>query len=343
MKKKDIFVIGASAGGIEALSQLVSNLPAEFPGKLFVVVHVPQDATSVLPSILSRRGNLPAVHPTDGDRPASGHIYVAPPSYHMLLEKSRIRLVRGPREHGTRPAADPLFRSAALSFGPRVVGVVLSGNLDDGTSGLQVIKASGGIGLVQDPAEAMYNGMISSAIQSGCVDEVLPAAKIATRLVELAGEPVAEEATQMAEDDRTINEAEEEVAIDELAWDQLHSDNQPGTISAFVCPDCNGTLWELSAGETLRYRCRVGHAFAVDSLLARQGESIETAFWIALRALEERGWLIRRLLRRARQSGQEASIRRYNEEAQAIAERARMLRDTILSGILSNGADQKRS
>ncbi len=341
MKKKDIFVIGASAGGIEALSQWVSNLPSQFPGAIFVVVHVPEDATSVLPSILSRRGNLPAVHPSDCDRLSSGHIYVAPPNYHMLLEPGRIRLVRGPREHGTRPAVDPLFRSAALSFGPRVVGVILSGNLDDGTSGLEVIKASGGTGLVQDPGEALYNGMISSAIQSGCVDEILPAAKIATRFVELASEP-AVEATQMTEDDREIKEAGDEVAIDELAWGQLHGDNQPGAVSAFVCPDCNGTLWELSAGETLRYRCRVGHAFAVDSLLARQGESIETAFWVALRALEERGWLIRRLLRRAKQSGQQATIRRYTEESEAIAQRARMLRDTILSGILSNESEEKR-
>jgi two-component system, chemotaxis family, protein-glutamate methylesterase/glutaminase len=340
MQKKDIVVVGASAGGIEALSQLVSNLPARFSGKIFVVVHVPEDATSVLPRILSRRGSLPAAHPRDGDRIANGRIYVAPPNYHMLLEGNHIRLVHGPREHGTRPAVDPLFRSAALSFAARVVAVIMSGNLDDGTSGLEIVKAKGGIGLAQDPDEAAYTGMITSAIRSGCVDEVLPAAKIAARLAELAGEPAEEEEKTMAEAKKT-NEAEKELAIDELAWDQLHSDDQPGTVSAFVCPDCNGTLWELSGGETLRYRCRVGHAFAIDSLLARHRESIETAFWVALRALEERGWLLRRLVRRSEESGQESAIRRYNEEAEAVAQRAKMLRDTILSGILTNGADER--
>ena len=337
MKKRDIVVVGASAGGIEALSEIVANLPPQFPGSVFVVIHVPADATSALPRILSRRGNLPAKHPRDGDAFQKGQIYVAPPNCHMMLDARRIRLVRGPREHGVRPAVDPLFRSAGISLGPRVTAVVLSGNLDDGTSGIEIIKANGGMCLAQNPEDALYSGMIKSAIESGCVDEVVPLSKIAARLVELAKEAAEAEEEPMFEEEDKIEEAAKEVAIDELDFAQLHSDDQPGVVSAFVCPECSGTLWEITGGETLRFRCRVGHAYAIDSLLASQEDAIENAFWVALRALEERGALMRRLLRRAQESGHKAGIQRYNEEARNIAQRAKTLRDIILSGILSNG------
>jgi two-component system chemotaxis response regulator CheB len=338
MAKKDVVVLGASAGGIEALSDVVAQLPAKFPASLFVVVHVPEGATSVLPKILSRRGRLPAAHPKDGDQIQAGYIYVAPPNCHLMLERKRIRLVRGPREHGVRPAIDPLFRSAALTFGPRVVGVILSGNLDDGTAGLEIIKERYGSTLVQDPEEAQYRGMIDSVMRNGLADEVLPAAKLGVRLVELVKEGAVEEEAVM-EDEEKVEEEKKELAIDELNFDQLHSDDQPGIVSAFVCPECSGTLWELTGSDTLRFRCRVGHAFAVDSLLVKQQEAIENAFWVALRALEERGALMRRLLRRAQRSGHKAGIQRYNEEVKAVADRAKTIREIILSGILSNGAD----
>lgn len=337
--KKDIVVIGASAGGIEALTELVSKLPPKIPASIFIVVHVPEGANSVLPKILARRGKLRATHPKDGERVEKGRIYVAPPNYHMMLGTNRIHLVRGPREHGVRPAVDPLFRSAALRFGPRVVGVVLSGNLDDGTAGLEIIKARGGTSLVQDPEEAQYRGMVDSAIRNGYADEILTVGKLAVRLAELAGEGIDAEEVVMVDDDDAIEEGEKELAIDELDFGQLHGDDQPGVVSAFVCPDCSGTLWELTDSDTLRFRCRVGHAFAVDSMLARQQGAIETAFWVALRALEERGALMRRLLRRAEKSGHHGGIQRYNEEAKTVADRAKTIRDIILSGILTNGAE----
>lgn len=344
MAKRDIVVVGASAGGIEALSEVVAKLPPNFAGTIFVVVHVPEGATSVLPTILTRRGKLTAIHPRDGQSIEKGRIYVAPPNCHMMLQDNHIRLVRGPREHGVRPAVDPLFRSASASFGPRIVAVMLSGNLDDGTAGLEVIKGRGGIALVQNPDEAQYSGMVNSAIQNGFADEILPAGEIGTRLTELVKEDVEKEAVAMAERrDKVGEETEREIAIDELDFAQLHGDDQPGVVSAFVCPECNGTLWELTETDTLRFRCRVGHAFAVDSLLAKQQDAIENAFWVALRALEERGALMRRLLRRAKQSGHKAGIQRYNEEAQAVAERAKTLRDIILSGILSNGTETPSS
>lgn len=209
MEKKDIVVVGASAGGIEALSGIVAGLPPNFQASVFVVVHVPVDATSALPRILSRRGELPAKHAKEGEAFRKGQIYVAPPNCHMMLESTQIRVVRGPREHGVRPAVDPLFRSAGMSLRSRVVAVVLSGNLDDGTSGLEIIKANGGMCLAQNPDEALYNGMIQSAIDSGCVDEVVPVASIAARLVELAKKAAAAEEEPMAEEEEKLEEAGE--------------------------------------------------------------------------------------------------------------------------------------
>ena len=337
MERQDIVVIGASAGGIEALSELVSRLDRKMKASIFIVVHLPPTATSVLPQILSRRGPIKAIHPVDGQRIEAGMIYVAPPDCHLMLGKKGIRLVRGPREHGVRPAVDPLFRSAALAFGERVVGIVLSGNLDDGTAGLEAVKTGGGRTIVQDPGEALYSGMIDSALRNGVADETLPVAMIATELNKVFEVPDGGE--DMPGKREKVREEEKEVAIDSLEFGQLHGDDQPGIVSGFTCPECNGALWELTASDALRFRCRVGHAYAVDSLLDQQKVSIENAFWIALRALEERGALLRRLVARAEKNGSHSSVKRYADEQRAVTSRAKALRDVILSGILGGGAD----
>jgi two-component system, chemotaxis family, protein-glutamate methylesterase/glutaminase len=202
MPHRDIVVIGASAGGVEALTSLVSNLPASLDASVFVVVHIPSSGTSVLPEILSRRGKLPAVHPADGNLIERGKIYVAPPGRHLILEKRRVRLVIGPTEHGVRPAVDPLFRSAGLVFRERVIGVILSGNLDDGTAGFEIIKGTGGVTIVEDPKEALYDGMIRSAIDAGCADQVLPLSGIPSALVGLVGTSLGGKgATDMADEE----------------------------------------------------------------------------------------------------------------------------------------------
>ncbi|MFL5488058.1 MAG: chemotaxis protein CheB [Gemmatimonadaceae bacterium] len=345
MAKKDIVVIGASAGGVEALLQLVAGLPADLDASIFVVLHIPTGATSALPRILTRRGHLPAVHARDGEKIEPARIYVAPPGAHLILERRRTSLVRGPREHGVRPAVDPLFLSAALEFGPRVIGVLLSGNLDDGTAGFDAIKKQGGMTIVQDPAEALYPGMSLSAIENGSADKVLPVAEIAAVLTNeiqrgRARTLTGAEAVNMESEKE---EKERELAIDKLDLDQLAGDDQPGVVSAFTCPECSGTLWELGDSDALRFRCRVGHAFAVDSLLAEQQESIEAAFWIALRALEERAALLRRLVARAEKSNNKSSIRRYTEEEEIVAKRAKTLRDVILSGIVGDEAEATAS
>ena len=335
MAKRDIVVIGASAGGVEALSELVAKLPPDLDASVCVVVHVPATGTSVLPQILTRRGNLPAVHPADGSPIERGKIYVAPPGRHLILEKRRVRLVIGPTEHGVRPAVDPLFRSAGLTFGERVVGILLSGNLDDGTAGMEVIQMMSGATIVQDPREALYDGMITSAIDAGCAQQILPISEIPSALAELVGARVGEERPTMA-DEKEEEQDRKELAIDKFDFEQMHSDDQPGVVSSFTCPDCNGALWELTESDILRFRCRVGHAYAVESLLAGQAEGLESAFWIALRALEERAALLRRLIERAGKGANKRSAARYTEEEQIVAKRAKTLRDVILNGILTN-------
>jgi two-component system chemotaxis response regulator CheB len=187
---RDIIVVGASAGGVEALQQLAASLPADFPGSLFVSVHFPEHGTSALPQILARAGPLPALHARDGEPITPGKIYIAPPDHHLLLSRHGVRVVHGPKENGNRPAIDPMFRSAAIAFGPRVIGVVMTGNLDDGTSGLAVIKRRGGKAVVQDPDDALFPSMPRSAIEHVGVDCVVPARMMGGALAQLMAEPV---------------------------------------------------------------------------------------------------------------------------------------------------------
>ncbi len=326
MAGHDIVVVGASAGGVEALTELVRQLPADLPAAVFVVLHVPADGTSVLPQILTRRGPLPAEHPRDGAPIRPGRIYVAPPNRHLLLKDGHLRLALGPRENGHRPAIDPLFRTAARHYGRRVVGVVLSGTLDDGTAGLIAVKLRGGLAIAQHPDEALYSGMPRSAIDNVAVDHVLPIAGIASLLVELAHTPVAD-----ASGEPTPAEMNMEADMAELAPDALHNDERPGTPSGFGCPDCGGVLWELRDGEVTRFRCRVGHAWSPDSLLAEQAEQLEEALWIALRALQESGALARRLAERYQRQGQAAMRARFEQQAQDANSRAEVIRRVLLS------------
>jgi len=220
---------------------------------------------------------------------------------------------------------DPLFRSAARSYGRRAIGVVLTGNLDDGTVGMQAIKRMGGIGIVHDPDEALHPGMPRSAMTHVAVDHVLPLAEIAPTIVRLVNEPVPER------EEPVDDKLSKEVGIAKLDLDILQSDRQPGDPSGFTCPECHGGLWEVEDGDTLQYRCRVGHAYSVETLLAAQNDGVEVALWAALRALEENAALARRLAARSEEREHKTSANRFKSQAEQTEAYARTIRDLLLS------------
>lgn len=341
-----MIVIAASAGGVEALSTLVAGLPPDFPAAVLVVVHFPAHATSMLPAILVRHGRLPALQPADGTALRPGVIYVAPPGQHMLVEGGRtVRLTRGPRENGHRPAADPLFRSAAVCCGSRVVGVVLSGNLDDGTAGLAAVARHGGVTVVQDPDDAMFSGMPRSAI-AGVeeVDHVVPLAALAGLLVELVGSGPGggsengrpDDAGDVEGDDLEgdVTEASDhvEAEIADLDPAALQSPDRPGVPSGFTCPECHGALWEIQEDNLVRYRCRVGHAYGAETLLAEQDESVEAALWAAFRALKERSAIARRMLDRMEERGSARSAESFRQQVEEAERRADVIRRVLRNG-----------
>ncbi|HEX6293263.1 MAG TPA: chemotaxis protein CheB [Herpetosiphonaceae bacterium] len=325
MPGRDIIVIGASAGGVEALTTLVRGLPADLSAAVFIVLHIPPQSPSLLPSILSRSGPLSAAHPRDGDPIRAGQIYVAPPDHHLLIEQGRVRVVRGPKENRHRPAVDPLFRSAACIYGQRVIGVVLTGSLDDGTAGLQAIKTRGGIAVAQAPEDALYPSMPRSAVENVAVDYCLPMAQMASLLAELANNPVADE-----ESYPVPREMELESRIVGMDMAALQSEERPGLPSAFSCPECNGVLYELHDSDLVRFRCRVGHAFSVESVFAEQAEALETALWVALNTLEESASLGRRMAQQARERGHMMLVRRFESKARESEQRAATIRQVLV-------------
>jgi two-component system chemotaxis response regulator CheB len=328
MPGHDIIVVGASAGGVEALTYLVKHLPPDLNAAILIVLHVPAHGTSVLPRILERAGNLPVSHAKNGEEIRPGQIYVAPPDHHLLVKPGYILLTRGPRENSHRPAIDPLFRTAARAYGRRVVGVVLTGVLDDGTAGLKAVKTRNGVAVVQHPDDAMYSGMPRSAIANvDAIDHIMPLSEIPNALVVLANTPVSTEAEKPVSQEMEI---ESELA--QMNMTVLNNDERPGKPSPFACPDCGGTLWDLSEGDLLRFRCRTGHALSAETLLAKQSDALEDALWIALRALEEKSSLAHRMATRMRDRNHDISAKRLEQQADDAQEQAALIRDVLLKG-----------
>lgn len=326
MPGHDIIVIGASTGGIEALATVVGNLSEDLPAALFVVVHIPAQATSALPAILGRSGPLPAGHAIDGERIESGRIYVAPPDFHLLVEQGYVRVLRGPKENRCRPAIDPLFRSAARAYGPRVIGVVLTGALNDGTAGLLAIKRRGGCAVVQDPADAFFPSMPASALEYVSADYCQPLANIGPLLNELGHEPATEDAVYPVSADMEI-----ETKILEMNVATMESEQRPGNISAFTCPECKGPLWELRDGDLLRFRCRQGHAFTGETMMAGQTDAVEDALWTALNILQESAQMSERMAAESRQRNRQYAATHFEAMAREKWERADILRHVLLN------------
>jgi len=272
MRTKRVVVVGASAGGIEALRTLVSGLPADFAAAVCVVLHISPESPGILGDILSRSGPLPAIPAVNGEPLQPGRVYVAPPDCHLLVEPGRLRVTKGPRENRFRPAIDPLFRSAAQVYGPGAIGVILTGSLDDGTAGLWAIKQLGGTAIVQDPAEALFTSMPQNAIDHVDVDQVLPLAAIAPLLVELTTVGVAADAAVPVPLPEPMH-IEVRIAMEENPIDAgLERVGEP---SRFACPECHGVLLQLKEGSRFRFRCHTGHAYSVASLLAAISEGSE--------------------------------------------------------------------
>jgi two-component system chemotaxis response regulator CheB len=282
-KVTQVVVVGASAGGLEALTSLLSQLRPDFPAPIFVVQHISSDATgNVLLASLKKATKLVCQHASDGGRLQPGHIYLAPSDHHLMIESSkRILVTKGATENRSRPAIDPLFRSAAVAFGSGVIGILLTGYLDDGTAGLIAIQRSGGICVVQDPADAIYPDMPKNALNQLKPDYVLPIAEMGGILYELMSRKI----------DKSLSIPEDviiEARIAERVLSDLPSVNALGDQVPFNCPNCGGVLWKTGDGLSLRYRCHTGHAYTAAALIAEQSLKIEETMWVALRMFEER-------------------------------------------------------
>jgi len=273
--KRDVIVIGASAGGVEALEQVVRTLPVDLPAAVFVVMHVPPRSVSLLPRILSKAALLPAFHAQDGDTIEPGRIFVAPPDYHLVVERGHVHLGSGPKEQHSRPCINVTFRTAAAAYGERVAGVLLTGELDDGTAGLWEIERRGGVTVVQNPEEAAFPSMPLSALREMEVDHTVSLADIGPLLGKLATNGVGSSV-------KTEDEGEEGLGMDSQLTD-------------LTCPECRGTIWEIKRGNAKDYRCRVGHTYSAKSMLAEHVATQEKTLYSALVALEEGASLMRRL------------------------------------------------
>jgi two-component system chemotaxis response regulator CheB len=322
----DIIVIGASAGGVEALLKLVVQFPDNLPATVCVVQHVSATARGMLAQILDRAGPLPATLAQDGEAFERAHIYIAPPDHHLLLKEGHLHIMRGLHENRVRPAIDPLFRSAAVRYGARVVGVILSGLQDDGTAGLLAIKRCGGTAMVQDPTDALFPEMPLHALTHVEVDHCLPVSKMGAVLYRLTQEVVA---TTPAIPTDIIAELE----IAEHPTDAVSRDEELGTLVPLTCPDCGGPLWELYNDTLQRYRCRLGHAFTATSLLGGQSEVIEAALWTAVRTMEERARMLTLLAHGRQKQGQEKLAERYATQATELTMHAKHIRQILLKNL----------
>jgi two-component system chemotaxis response regulator CheB len=318
---RDLVVIGASAGGVGALRAIVSQLPPRFPAAVLVVLHT-GPYPSRLAQVLDAVGPNPARMAADGDRAKPGLILTAPADHHLLIRDGAVQLTRGAREHHTRPAIDPLFRSAALWGGPRVIGVLLSGRNDDGTAGLQAIKWCGGLAVVQDPDDAEEPVMPRSAVDHVRVDHCVPLARIAPLLVELA-------ATRAPSDPEPPDALVREHRVSLGSDDPVGDLDSVGRTTPLTCPDCGGALFELDGVKPQRWRCHTGHAFTLRSLEQAQLEATDFALWAAMRSLNERIQLLRRIAEVDRQAQDDEHADRSEAEADRLAAHVQALRRLV--------------
>ncbi|KYF81735.1 hypothetical protein BE11_12250 [Sorangium cellulosum] len=328
MPGHDIITIGASAGGVEVLMALIGGLPSDLPASLFVVLHLPPTARSMLPQILERTTRMPVGTAVDGEPIERGRIYIAPVDNHLMLDEGVVRVTRTAKENGHRPAVDPLFRSAAEAYGARVIGVVLSGMRDCGTAGLLEIKRRGGIAVVQDPRDALFPEMPQSALDNVPVDHCVPLARLPALLAELVHQRTGEAPAEAASPHGLVGEKVEAPEIE------------------FTCPDCGGNLTRNGDGAILSFRCKVGHRYTPEGLENEQAEALEAALWVALRTIEDTAALARRMATRAEERNQLHVMAHFEEKVRAAEERGALVRRALLGngdGITVGRASRRSS
>jgi two-component system chemotaxis response regulator CheB len=322
MAKRDIFVVGGSAGSSEPLRELMAGLPNDFPGSVFITTHIPSTHDTYLPRLLGACAHIPVGVAIDGQPIEPGRAYVATADRHLLLIDSTMRLGFGPRENMARPSIDPMFRSAALSFGPRAVGVILSGLLNDGASGLFAIKQAGGTAIVQQPLDARESSMPCAALEAADADFVAPAAELPRlfrEVVELDAGP------GVAAPENLTFEVEVAAGV-RLGSNVLRRFAEP---AALTCPDCGGVLSEVRDQQPLRFRCQIGHAYTAEELAAHT-EVLDEAIRVALRIMEERTELVERMARESRATGRKALTELYERRALEYGGYAATLREAAI-------------
>ena len=326
MSKHDIIVIGASAGGVEALKQLVAQLPDNFLGTLFIVLHISPEYRSLLPQILARLCPLPVVHATDSEAHQPGRIYIAPPDRHLVVEQGHMRVTRGPKENRFRPSVDVLFRSAARAYGKRVIGVILTGALDDGAAGMFAVQERGGIAVVQDPEDALYPSMPYSAMKAVAVDHCVPISELGSLLVSLTNEAIQDLGVFPVSD---FMEIEVGIAREDNAF--KNGVMKLGEPSPYTCPECHGVLLRLKQGKLIRFRCHTGHAYSANSLLVEVTKSIDDALWNTLRGIEESEMLMSHIAQHLREANDVDTAELFLQKADDAQRRAELVRQAVMS------------
>lgn len=328
MSNRDIIVIGGSSGARAPLKAILAALPANLPAAVFVVVHIPARSLGLLATVTAAAANLPVHAATEGMVIAPGNIYLGIPDHHLIVRDERIRLGRGPRENMARPSIDPLFRSAAAIYGSRVIGVVLSGLLNDGASGLEAIKRCGGIAIVQDPADAIADEMPLSAMAAVNVDMSVPSARIGDVLSELVHE---------AAGPRLPVPAEIRLEVDIAAGERIDSDvlRRLADPVPVTCPHCSGVLSAVRDSKPLRFRCQVGHTYTAEAVAKTQENAVDEALRVALRIIGERAELVARMAQDGRNSGRPAVAEMYEERAAEYRAYADTVRRAVLLSLPS--------
>jgi two-component system, chemotaxis family, protein-glutamate methylesterase/glutaminase len=325
--QEKIVVIGGSAGSFEVLQQVVRCLPQDFPAPIFVVIHLSPLNSTKFPEMIARVGSLPAAYASDGEAVEPGRIYVAPPDMHMLVRDGKIELSHGPRENHVRPAIDPTFRTVARAYGDRVIGVVLSGALSDGSLGLVNIRDSGGTVIIQDPLEATFPGMPRAALSRADGHHVLGASEIGSFLVRLVCEEAEDRGEKQMARHRDTDAGDKVIRRD---IQEQSEDGRANELTLYTCPDCGGTLWQIDQGRVMQFRCHVGHRWSPEVMLVEKSEQLEASLWVAVRLLTEKATLTRQLAKRAEEAGHPETASKIAEQATLDEEHGKFIRERLL-------------